>query len=58
MKKIFDKKAKPKNFVKREIVILWDKRHENPRRHRKFDNLWLGPLPLNKSMPKIPILSF
>ena len=43
MKVIFDKKAIYKEFVKGDLVLMWDKGHEDPGKHGKFDNLWIGP---------------
>ena len=39
----FDKSARPRPFQNGDTVLLWDKRREKPRKHRKFDSLWLGP---------------
>ena len=43
IKGTFDKSAKPRPFQIGDTVLLWDKRREKPRKHGKFDNLWLGP---------------
>ena len=43
MKGTFDKSAKPRSFQIGDIVLLWDKRREKPRKHGKFDNLWKRP---------------
>ena len=28
-------------LTKGDHVLMWDKRHEGPRKHENFDNLWL-----------------
>jgi hypothetical protein len=43
IKRVFDRKAKGKNFQVGDIVLLWDKRNEKYGDHGKFDSLWLGP---------------
>ena len=30
-------------FSNVDMVLLWDRRHENLGNHGKFDSLWLGP---------------
>ena len=32
-----------KNFNIGDLVLGWDKAHEDKREHTKFQNLWLGP---------------
>jgi hypothetical protein len=39
----FDHKEKDKSFKEGDLVLLWDKRKENPGMHKKFDGLWIGP---------------
>lgn len=43
VKKIFDQKARPKKFMKGDLVLLWDKRREPKGAHGKFQSLWKGP---------------
>ena len=43
MKIVFDKEARPGKFIKDDLVLLWDKRHEPKGMHHKFDSLWKGP---------------
>ncbi|XP_059076339.1 uncharacterized protein LOC131875723 [Cryptomeria japonica] len=43
VKRIFDKKARPRNFLKNDEVLLWDKRKEPKGTHGKFESLWKGP---------------
>jgi transposase InsO family protein len=43
IKNTFDHKAKERNFVEGDLVLLWDKRKEKPSMHKKFDSLWTGP---------------
>ena len=33
----------PKNFQIGDLVLKWDKAHEEKGKHMKFQNLWLGP---------------
>jgi hypothetical protein len=39
----FDKISIIVNYKVGDDVLLWDKAHEAPSKHRKFDSLWLGP---------------
>jgi hypothetical protein len=43
VKRTFDKSSRPRNFQKDDTVLLWDKRHEKPGKHKKFDSLWTWP---------------
>jgi hypothetical protein len=43
MKAIFDRREKQRNFIPGDLVLRWDSRREDPRKHGKFDHLWLGP---------------
>ena len=43
MKKLFDRRTKARNFNVGDKVLKWDSRREDKGKHRKFDNLWLGP---------------
>jgi hypothetical protein len=43
MKAIFYKKSKDINFLPGDLVLRWDARREEPRKHGKIDNLWFGP---------------
>ena len=42
-KRTFDRSTWLGLFQVGDIVLHWDKRREKPGKHRKFDNLWLGP---------------
>ena len=35
------KKSCPRNFEIGDLVLKWDKVHEDPGKHTKFHNLWL-----------------
>lgn len=39
MKETFDKKARPRELRKGDLILMWNGRDEKP---RKFDSLWLG----------------
>jgi len=43
IKRTFDKSTRPRCFHIGDTILLWDKRREKPRKHGKFDSLWLGP---------------
>ena len=43
VKSNFDRSSRPRTFQKGDTVLLWDKWREKPSKHRKFDNLWMGP---------------
>ena len=43
IKLTFDKSARPRPFQFGDTVFLWDKRKEKPRKHEKFDSLWMSP---------------
>jgi hypothetical protein len=38
----FDKRTTMVNYKVGDNVLLWDKAHETPYKHHKFDSLWLG----------------
>ena len=42
VKHIFDKRARPRQFLKNDEVLLWDKRREPKGAHVKFESLWKG----------------
>lgn len=46
----FDKKAHWRVMKKRELVLMWDKMREKPRKHGKFDSIWLGLTKLKTSI--------
>lgn len=48
VKRLFDKHAKDKIFLPSDMVLKWDKRKEEPRRHENSDNLWLGPFIIDR----------
>lgn len=39
----FDRKARPRNFMEGDMVLLWDKRRDIRGAHGSFDLLWRGP---------------
>lgn len=43
VKRIFDQKARPRKFMKGDLVLLWDKRREPKDAYGKFESLWKGP---------------
>jgi hypothetical protein len=43
MKSIFDKKDKDREFLPDDLVMKWDARKEDSRKHGKFDHIWCGP---------------
>ena len=43
IKNTFDNKTKEKDFVRGDLVLLWDKGREKPGMHKKLDGLWTGP---------------
>ena len=40
MKSIFDKRTKKDDFKPGDLVLRWDARKEDKRKHGKFNNLW------------------
>ena len=44
IKKIYEKKTKAEKFQLDDIVLKWDARNEDKRKHGKFYNLWKGLL--------------
>eukprot|EP00253_Pinus_taeda_P006080 PITA_06080 len=43
IKKSFDKSSRSRSLQVGDMVLLWDCKNEKPGKHKKFDNLWLGP---------------
>ena len=43
VKNTFDHKAKERDFMEGDLVLLWDKRSKKPSMHKKLDGLWTGP---------------
>jgi hypothetical protein len=43
VKKDFDRSARQRDFMVGDNFFLWDKGKEKPRKHGKFDSVWLGP---------------
>jgi len=43
IKTTFDHKAKERNFIGGDLVLLWEKRKEKPGMHKKLDGLWTIP---------------
>jgi len=50
IKKVFDRKAKDKEFPVGDMVLLWDKKNEKSGDHDKFNSLWLGPYIIDSSI--------
>ena len=44
IKKLFDRRARPRKFLEGDLVLLWDKMHEPRGMHSKFQSLWQGKL--------------
>jgi hypothetical protein len=43
MKALFDRKAKDKEFLPRDLVLKWDARKEDSAKHGIFDHIWYKP---------------
>lgn len=43
MKKVFDKRAKVDDFQVGDLILKWNVRFQDKRKHGKFDHLWKGP---------------
>jgi len=43
MKRAFDRHTKEDDFKVDDLVLKWDVRNEDIRKHGKFDHVWLGP---------------
>lgn len=43
IKRIYDIRTKVDYFRSNDLVLKWDFRNEDKRKHGKFDNLWKGP---------------
>ena len=39
----FNKRARSRMLQKGDMVLMWDRRHKKPWKHKKFDKLWLDP---------------
>lgn len=48
MKKLLNKKTKPRDFQVGDLVLLWDKRREPKGMHENFDSLWRGPFKIQQ----------
>lgn len=44
MKRIFERRARERDFKESDLVLRWDSRRERKGKHGKFNNLWFGPL--------------
>jgi hypothetical protein len=53
MKSLFDKKDKNGEFLPNDLVLKWDARKEDVRKHDKFDHIWFGPLSIVASRERI-----
>jgi hypothetical protein len=43
MKALFDQKAKDREFIPSNLVLKWESRKEDARKHGKFDPIWSSP---------------
>jgi hypothetical protein len=43
MKTLFHHKAKDREFLPGDLVLKWDARKEDSKKHDKFDHIWYGP---------------
>lgn len=43
MKFLFDRRVKEKDFNLGDLVLRWDIKRGDKRKHGKFNNLWFGP---------------
>jgi hypothetical protein len=43
IKKYFDRHTKEGDFKVGDLVLIWDAKNEDIRKHGKFDHPWLGP---------------
>ena len=43
MKYLYDKKAIDRKFELDDMVLMWNAKLEDKRKHGKFDSIWLGP---------------
>ena len=51
IKRWFDKKSVEKNkFSVGDLVLKWDKGHEDKGKHTKFQSLWIGPFTVQKNL--------
>eukprot|EP00253_Pinus_taeda_P010010 PITA_10010 len=48
MKSLFDRRARERDFKEGDLVLRWDSRREDKRKHGKFDNLWFVPLAIDE----------
>jgi hypothetical protein len=42
MKAMFEEKSKDREFFPGDLVLKWDARKEDSRKHNKFDHIWCG----------------
>lgn len=51
IKRWFDRKsAGNTNFIVGDLVLKWDKPHEDKGKHMKFQSLWIGPFTVHKKL--------
>jgi len=43
MKDLFDKRTRDRSLQLGDLMLKWDVRMEDKRKHGKFDPLWFGP---------------
>jgi hypothetical protein len=49
MKALFDQKDKDRYFLPEDLVLKWEARREDTRKHDKFDSIWSGPYRVSAS---------
>jgi hypothetical protein len=52
MKSMFDQKAKDKEFLPGDLVLKWEARKEDAKKHGKFDPIWSDPYIISASEGK------
>ena len=52
MKALFDQQAKDKEFLPGDLVLMWDDRKEDSRKHDKFNHILCGPFKVTTSEGK------
>jgi len=51
IKRWFDKKSTGKSkFGVGDLVLKWDKSHEDKRKHMKFQSMWIGPYTIHEKL--------
>lgn len=51
IKRWFDRKSAGKNnFNVGDLILKWDKAHEDKGKHKKFQSLWIGPYTVHENL--------